>query len=66
MSGLGVIPPASFTADTVLLYRFAHNTWTGSWWRDMRWEHVRSWRLFAPPVSRRAARWRHKTDGLRG
>ena len=25
VSGLGVIPPASFTADTVLLYRFAHN-----------------------------------------
>jgi hypothetical protein len=40
-----VIPPASFIADTVMLYRFAHNTWTGSWWRDMRWEHVRSWRL---------------------
>ena len=43
--GLGVIPPSSFTADTVMLYRFAHYTWTGSWWRDMRWEHVRSWRL---------------------
>jgi hypothetical protein len=45
VNGLGVIPPSSFTADTVMLYRFAHNTWTGSWWRDMRWEHVRSWRL---------------------
>ena len=55
VNGLGVIPPASFTADTVMLYRFAHNTWTGSWWRDMRWEHVRSWRLFASPASRRAA-----------
>jgi hypothetical protein len=43
--GLGVMPPSSFTADTVMLYRFAHNTWTGGWWRDMRWEHVRSWRL---------------------
>jgi hypothetical protein len=32
-----------------MLYRFAHNTWTGSWWREMRWEHVRSWRL-APSV----------------
>ena len=52
MNGLGVIPPASFTADTVMLYRFAHNTWTGSWWRDMRWDHVRSWRL---------ARWRTMT-----
>jgi hypothetical protein len=45
VNGLGVIPPSSFTADTVMLYRFAHNTWAGSWWRDMRWEHVRSWRL---------------------
>jgi 2'-5' RNA ligase superfamily protein len=45
VNGLGVMPPASFTADTVTLYRFAHNTWTGSWWRDIRWEHVRSWRL---------------------
>jgi hypothetical protein len=45
VNGLGVIPPSSFTADTVMLYRFAHNTWSGSWWRDMRWEHVRSWRL---------------------
>jgi hypothetical protein len=45
INGLGVISPASFIADTVMLYRFAHNTWTGSWWRDMRWEHVRSWRL---------------------
>jgi hypothetical protein len=31
----------------VMLYRFAHNTWTGTWWREMRWEHVRSWRLVA-------------------
>ena len=23
-----------------MLYRFAHNTWTGSWWRDMRWDHA--------------------------
>jgi hypothetical protein len=45
VNGLGIIPPASFAADTVTLYRFAHQTWTGSWWRDMRWEHVRSWRL---------------------
>jgi hypothetical protein len=49
VNGLGVIPPASFTADTVMLYRFAHNSWTGSWWRDMRWEHVRSWRLGPQP-----------------
>ena len=47
VNGLGVSPPSSFTADTVMLYRFTHNTWTGSWWRDMRWDHVRSWRLTA-------------------
>ena len=45
VTGLGIMPPSSFTADTVMLYRFAHSSWTGSWWRDMRWEHVRSWRL---------------------
>ena len=47
VNGLAVRTPSSFTADTVMLYRFAHNTWTGSWWRDMRWDHVRSWRLTA-------------------
>ena len=45
VEGLAVMAPRAFMADTVMLYRFAHNTWTGSWWRDMRWEHVRSWHL---------------------
>ena len=45
VNDLGVRAPSSFIADTVMLYRFAHNTWAGSWWRDIRWEHVRSWRL---------------------
>ncbi|HEY5820966.1 MAG TPA: 2'-5' RNA ligase family protein [Propionibacteriaceae bacterium] len=37
--------PAEFRADTIDLYRFAHPTWDGSWWRAMTWEHVKSWRL---------------------
>jgi hypothetical protein len=52
VNGLGVTPPSSFTADTVMLYRFAHNTWAGSWWRDMRWDHVRSWRLMGARAAR--------------
>jgi 2'-5' RNA ligase superfamily len=59
VNGLGILTPASFIADTVMLYRFAHPTWSGSWWRDMRWEHVRSWRLSTPAswgAARAAAR----------
>lgn len=43
--GLGVAVPASFTADTVGLYRFHHRNWTGAWWEDMSWEYVRGWTL---------------------
>jgi 2'-5' RNA ligase superfamily len=42
---LAVPYPEQFTADTVALYRFEHPTWTGAWWRDLRWEWVRGWRL---------------------
>jgi hypothetical protein len=48
--GLNVDVPGSFTADTVALYAFEHSTWRGAWWRDMRWEYRRSWRLRAPPL----------------
>ncbi|MET0693612.1 MAG: 2'-5' RNA ligase family protein [Propionibacteriaceae bacterium] len=37
--------PATFAADTVSLYRFVHPTWSGSWWNDMCWDYLRSWRL---------------------
>jgi hypothetical protein len=43
--GLSVEVPAEFSAEVVALYRLEHATWTGSWWRAMTWEHVRSWRL---------------------
>lgn len=44
-AALDVSLSAQFRADTVLLYRFTHPTWTGSWWQGMRWEHAHSWRL---------------------
>lgn len=43
--GLAIDVPSSFTADTVALYALEHPSWTGAWWREMRWEHRRSWRL---------------------
>ena len=43
--GLAVEAPAEFTAEVVAVYRLEHETWTGSWWRAMTWEHVRSLRL---------------------
>ena len=43
--GLAIEHPRSFVADTVALYRFTEDSWTGQWWRTMRWEHLRSWRL---------------------
>jgi len=43
--GLAVDVPAEFTAEVVAVYRLEHATWTGSWWRAMEWEHVRSVRL---------------------
>ena len=43
--GLAVEVPAEFPAEIVAVYRLEHETWTGSWWRAMTWEHVRSVRL---------------------
>jgi hypothetical protein len=43
--GLQVPHPTRFSADTVVLYRFQHTSWTGAWWRELQWQHVRSWRL---------------------
>lgn len=37
--------PTRFRAELVGLYRLFHPSWTGAWWRDLRWEHVRSWTL---------------------
>jgi hypothetical protein len=43
--GLQLPYPTTFTAGTVALYRFEAARWTGPWWRELRWEHVRSFRL---------------------
>jgi hypothetical protein len=43
--GLAVEVPAEFPAEVVAVYRLEHETWTGTWWRVMEWEHVRSLRL---------------------
>lgn len=42
---LDVAFPPRFTADVVALYQFEHPNWTGRWWQNLRWSHVRSWRL---------------------
>jgi 2'-5' RNA ligase len=44
-AALPVDVPAGFTAGTVTLYRLTHPTWSGSWWRTMTWEHVRTFPL---------------------
>jgi hypothetical protein len=46
--GLHTPYPSDFIADTVMLYRFTDPSWTGSWWRTMRWEHLHTWRLASP------------------
>ena len=43
--GLDVPVPARFDAEVVSLYRLTHPSWSGAWWTDFRWSHVRSWRL---------------------
>ncbi len=36
---------ADFMADTITLFRFYSADWNSEWWHDLKWEHVRSWRL---------------------
>ena len=43
--GLGVDVPKEFEAQVIALYEFRHPTWSGPWWVDLRWAHLRSWRL---------------------
>ncbi|RFA12242.1 hypothetical protein B7R22_16575 [Subtercola boreus] len=40
------IPPAppQFVADTVSLFEF-HADWGSEWWRQLSWNHLRSWQL---------------------
>ncbi len=34
-----------FEAETVVLYQFWSDDWSGEWWRSLRWEHCKSWHL---------------------
>jgi len=43
--GLGVDVPQEFDARVIAVYEFRHSTWSGPWWADMRWTHLRSWHL---------------------
>lgn len=37
--------PSSFTAEWVTLFQFHSSDWSGEWWHDLTWKHLRSWRL---------------------
>ena len=41
------IPP-TFMADTITLFRFHSADWNSTWWHDLTWQHVRSWKLITP------------------
>lgn len=43
IAGLPVTAPSSFVAEWFTLFRFRAN-WSGYWWEDMPWWHVKSWR----------------------
>ncbi len=47
VSALPIEPPRSFTGEVVALYATFSDDWSGRWWRTLRFEHLRSWRL--PP-----------------
>jgi hypothetical protein len=40
--GLPVAVPSSFVARWYTLYQFRAD-WSGHWWENMRWRHVKSW-----------------------
>lgn len=42
VEGLPIAPPASFVAGWYTLFRFEAD-WAGHWWKDMPWEHLKSW-----------------------
>lgn len=42
IAGLPVTVPSSFVARWYTLFQFSAD-WTGPWWQDMPWRHVRSW-----------------------
>ncbi|WGD37676.1 heme utilization protein [Lysinibacter sp. HNR] len=42
---LPIVPPSEFDARIVALYRFTAPDWSGHWWENLSWEHLRSWKL---------------------
>ena len=42
ISGLPISAPASFAARWYTLFEFRAD-WSGHWWNDMPWRHVKSW-----------------------
>jgi hypothetical protein len=48
--------PDPLTADTVALYRFHHDTWTGAWWRACAGSTCEAGRWAEPPRPRTALR----------
>lgn len=43
------IGPPGFEADTLQLFAFTSDDWTGRYWEILGWELLRSWRLARPP-----------------
>ena len=44
---LGTPYPRTFTASRLTAYRLRHPSWSGPWWADFTWEHLRSFPLTA-------------------
>jgi hypothetical protein len=44
IAGLPIVAPASFVAGYYSLFRFRAD-WSGHWWNDMPWAHVKSWNV---------------------
>ena len=42
LTGLPVVAPASFVARWYTLFQFRAE-WSGPWWENMAWRHVKSW-----------------------
>lgn len=47
LEALDLHRPSTFLADTVTLYRFTSEDWTGRYWQSMRWEVIDSVHLTA-------------------
>lgn len=48
IAGLPIVPPASFVARWYTLFQFSAD-WSGYWWENMPWRHIKSWEATALP-----------------